>query len=155
MTTPTQRWPVVQVRLPVGGWRVGFHVQPDGRSLIEVTDPDGSLVGLVASSYEPVLSIAEAWTGHARSLGGCRQWWALAIGHTPVEGWPTVSFTRRLGDSSRGRQIARLETVDGLWLVHDGVWVAVTTGHYSHVRLTLQAATCVRGLSMVTRRQQR
>jgi hypothetical protein len=152
-SVPAQRWSVVEVRLPVGGWRLGFHVQPDGRSLVEVTDPDGSLAGLVASSHQAAPSIAEAWAGHAFGLGGCRQWWALAIGHTPADGWPAVSFTRRSGRSPAGRSMTRLETVDGLWVVHDGVWVAATTGYYTHVRLTRQSATHVRSLNVVTSRQ--
>jgi hypothetical protein len=148
---PGPRWPSVQVQLPVGGWRVGFHVQPDGQPLIEVTDPAGSLASLITSSHEPILSIADGWAGHTFGLTGLRQWWALAIGHIPApDGWPAVSFTRHTRHTSRGHTTTRLETADGLWVIHDQLWIAATTGHYTHVRLTMQSATHVRRLNVVT-----
>ena len=45
----TRAGPALRVRLPAGGWQVGFRAQHDGRTVIEVTGQDGSLAGLVAS----------------------------------------------------------------------------------------------------------
>jgi hypothetical protein len=50
----TRAGPQIRVRLPAGGWQVGFRTQPDGRTVIEVTGQDGSLAGLVASAAGPV-----------------------------------------------------------------------------------------------------
>ena len=40
-TGPTvpQDGPPVRVRLPADGWQAGFRVQPDGRTVVEVTEP--------------------------------------------------------------------------------------------------------------------
>jgi hypothetical protein len=35
----TRAGPQIRVRLPAGGWQVGFRVQHDGRTVIEVTCP--------------------------------------------------------------------------------------------------------------------
>jgi hypothetical protein len=51
----TRAGPLLRVRLPAGGWQVGFRAQHDGRTVIEATGQDGSLAGLVASSRLPVL----------------------------------------------------------------------------------------------------
>lgn len=150
MAALTPLSPTIHVRLPLAGWQIGFHAQPNGGCLVEVTDPCGSLAGLVASSQDPILSIAEGWAGHTCGPIGRRQWWALAIGHMPIpDGWPAVTFTRR---TPSARTMSRLEAVDGLWVVHDGLWVAATTGQYSHVRITMQCATHVRRLRVVTSR---
>jgi hypothetical protein len=139
--------PRVQVRLPVGGWQLCFQAQAESRTLIEVTDARGSLVGLVLSGeHEAPPSIAEAWHGRVCAPSGCRQWWALAIGHASAdEGQLAVIFTRRTRSSSG------LEAVDGLWLVHDGLWVAATTGRYTHVRLTTRSDTHMRRLQQLTK----
>ena len=144
-----QAGPPVQVRLPSGGWQVGFRTRPDGRTLVEVTDPDGALAGLVASAAVSILSIDAGWAGWARGPGGDRRWWALAIGHAPAAaGQPAVTFIRRTG---RGRLKLPPQTVDGLWLVHDGLWVAAATGHYTHVRLTARSVTHLRRLQPSSR----
>jgi hypothetical protein len=72
------------VRLPAGGWQVGFRAQHDGRTVIKVTGQDGSLAGLVASSRLPILSVDAGWGGAARESDGGGRWWALAIGHVPA-----------------------------------------------------------------------
>jgi len=132
----------VQVRLPAGGWQVGFRTRPDGRTVVEVADPDGALAGLVASAAVSILSIDAGWAGWARDPGGDRRWRALAIGHAPpAADQPAVTFIRM---ARRGR--LKPQTVDGLWLVQDGLWVAAATGHYTHVRLTARSATRVRRL---------
>ena len=51
----TRAGPPLRVRLPAGGWQVGFRAQHDGRTVIEVTGQYGSLAGLVASSRRPTL----------------------------------------------------------------------------------------------------
>lgn len=143
--------PPVRVRLPAGGWQVGFRVQPDGRTVVEVTDPAGSLAGLVTSTRLAVLSIDGGWSGSAPGLSGIRQWWALAIGHAPAgAGQPDVTFTRRTRRARRGRTALPPEAVDGLWLAHDGLWVAAATGRYTHVRLTAGSVAQVQRLRLVT-----
>ena len=84
--------PPIRVRLPAGGWQVGFRVQRDGRTVVEVTDADGTLAGLVASSRLPILSIDAGWCGCTRGPAGDRRWWALAIGHVPARGRPAVRY---------------------------------------------------------------
>jgi hypothetical protein len=139
----------VQVRLPAGGWQVGFRTRPDGRTVVEVTDPDGALAGLVASATVSILSIDAGWAGWARDPGGGRRWWALAIGHAPpAADQPAVTFIRWTG---RGRLKLPPQAVDGLWLLQDGLWVAAAIGHYTHVRLTAKSTTRVRRLQPSSR----
>jgi hypothetical protein len=134
----------VRVRLPAGGWQVGFLVQPDGRTVVEVIDPSRSVAARVASAGSQVLSIDAGWVGK----GPGRQWWALAIGRAPAAaGQPAVTFTR---NARRGRMAPPQEAVDGLWAIHDGLWVAAATGRYTHVRLAARSTTRVRRLRLVT-----
>ena len=144
--------PPIRVRLPAGGWQVGFRVQRDGRTVVEVTDPDGTLAGLVASSRLPILSIDAGWRGCTRDPAGDRRWWVLAIGHVPAEaGQPSVTFTRRGSGIPRGRRpsAALPRAVEGLWVARDGLWVAAAAGHYSLVRLTAQSTTHLQRLQPV------
>src|SRR5690348_5977277 len=144
-----QAGPPVQVRWPSGGWQVGFRTGPDGRTVVEVTDTNGALAGLVASAAVSILSIDAGWAGWVAGPGGDRQWWALAIGHAPLAAdQPAVTFIRGTG---RGRLKVPPQTVDGLWLVHDGLWVAAATGHYTHVRLTARSITRLRRLQPSSR----
>jgi hypothetical protein len=136
--------PPIRVQLPAGGWQVGFRVQRDGRTVVEVTDAHGTLAGLVASSRLPILSIDGGWCGYSHAPAGDRQWWALAIGHVPAEaGQPSVTFTRRRSGLRHDRRpcAALPRAVEGLWVARDGLWVAAAAGHYSLVRLTAQSAT--------------
>jgi hypothetical protein len=144
--------PPIQVRLPAGGWQVGFRVQRDGRTVVEVTDANGTLAGLVASSRLPILSIDAGWRGCTGDLAGDRRWWALAIGHVPAEaGQPSVTFTRARGALRPGRRPAAAlpRPVEGLWVARDGLWVAAAAGHYSLVRLTTHASTRLQRLRPV------
>ena len=148
--------PIVQVRLPVraglpvGGWQAAFRVQPDGRTVVEVTDAGGSLAGLVASTRLPLLSIDAGWRGSVPVAGRGRQWWVLAIGHAPArEGRPVVTFTRRARRGGRGHAPRPPDTVDGLWIAHDGLWVAAASGRYMLVRLSVGSTTCVQRLHPV------
>ncbi len=62
--------PPIRVRLPVGGWQVGFRIQPDGRTVIVVTDQDETLTGLVTSTRLPITSIDAGWSGLTRDPAG-------------------------------------------------------------------------------------
>jgi hypothetical protein len=131
----------IRMWLPDGGWQVGFLARPDGRTAVEVTDPSGPVAHLVAGTGSPVLSIDAGWAGNGAG------WWALAIGRVPAEaGRPAVIFTR----GTRRARRTPPEAVDGLWVVHDGLWVAAVTGRYTHVRLTARSATRIRRLRLVT-----
>jgi hypothetical protein len=131
--------PTVRVRLPVGGWQIGFLVKPDGRTAVEVVDTDGRRTVLVASTDGSVLSIDAGWVGFAADPRRGKRWWALAVGCTPVrDGRPTVIFTRKASDR-----------VDGLWLVHDGLWVAAATGEYTHVWLIGESGSHLKRLHAV------
>jgi hypothetical protein len=131
----------IRMWLPCGGWRVGFLAWPDGRTAVEVTDLSGSVAYLVAGTGSPVVSIEAGWAGN----GG--QWWALAIGRVPAEAdRPSVIFTR----GTRRARRTPPQAVDGLWVVHDGLWIAAVTGRYTHVRLTAGATTRMRRLRLVT-----
>jgi hypothetical protein len=144
--------PPIRVRLPVGGWQVGFRVQRDGRTVVEVTDTDGTLAGLVASSRLPILSIDGSWRGCTRDPAGDRRWWALAIGHVPAEaGQPSVTFTRRGRSIPHGHRPAAAlpRAVQGLWVARDGLWIAAAAGYYSLVRLTGQSTTHLQRLQPV------
>jgi hypothetical protein len=144
--------PPIRVRLPAGGWQVGFRVQRDGRTVVEVTDANGTLAGLVASSRLPILSIDASWRGCTGDPAGDRRWWALAIGHVPAEaGQPSVTFTRARGALRPGRRpsAALPRPVEGLWIARDGLWVAAAAGHYSLVRLTTHSSTRLQRLRPV------
>ena len=148
----TRADPPLRVRLPAGGWQVGFRAQRDGRTVIEVTGQDGSLAGLVASSRLPILSVDAGWCGAAREPDGGRRWWALAIGHVPAgQGQPSVTFTRRLPGPRR--TAARPDAVDGLWVTLDGLWVAAAAGRYTAVRCAAGPVTLTRRLRPVTARR--
>jgi hypothetical protein len=144
--------PPIRVRLPAGGWQVGFRVQRDGRTVVEVTDADGALAGLVASSRLPILSIDGSWRGCTRDPSGARRWWALAIGHVPDgAGQPSVTFARRGSGTPHGRRLSAAlpRAVEGLWVARDGLWIAAAAGYYSLVRLTVRSTTHVQRLQPV------
>ena len=142
----------VRLRLAAGGWQVRFWVQPDGRTVMEVTDPAGSLAGLAASIMLPLVSIDAGWSGLARGPDGDRQWWALAIGHAAATGGPpTATFLRRRRRARRGAGHPP-EAADSLCVTWDGLWAAAATGRYTVVRLTTQSATRVRRLRPVRAR---
>ena len=95
-------------RLPISGWQLRWRLQPEGRTILEVTDQAGELTGLVASTRLPIVSVDGAWRGTCHGADGARQRWALAIGHacTP-DRLLTVTFTRRLPGSRRARAARR------------------------------------------------
>jgi hypothetical protein len=126
------------VRLAVNGWCIRRHVQPDGRTVIEVSDETGVLTGLVVGTRLPIVSADAGWRGIARGAGGARRWWALAIGHVPAgAGRPVVTFTRgRPGSRHARRATVRPAPMGGLW-------VAAVFGRYTMVRCQL---TIVEGI---------
>ena len=86
----------ISARLPVSNWQIRWRLQPDGRTVLEVTDQAGNLTGLVASTRLPIVSVHGAWRGTRRRADGSRQRWTLAIGHACTPDGPlTVTFTRR------------------------------------------------------------
>jgi hypothetical protein len=116
--------PQVSARLPASGWQIRWRRQPDGRTVLEVTDQAGNLTGLVVSTRLPITSVDGAWRGTRRRADGSRQRWALAIGHASTsDGQLTVTFTRR----------ARRTTIHPA--TADGLWVAAVTGHYTAAHL--------------------
>jgi len=119
----------IRVRLAVSEWRIRCRLQPDGRTVIEVSDETGVLAGLVASTRLPIVSADAGWRGITRSAGGESRWWALAIGHAPADaGRPAVTFMRGLPGS-------RPATVRPVTM--GGVWVAAVTGRYTTARCEL------------------
>jgi hypothetical protein len=88
--------PQVSARLPAVGWQIRWRRQPDGRTVLKVTDQAGNLTGLVASTRLPIISAGGAWRGTRRTADGSRQRRALAIGHACTPDGPlTVTFTSR------------------------------------------------------------
>jgi len=91
-----------------------------GRTVVEVTEEDGSLAGMVTSSRLPILSVDTGWAASAAPAVG-RSVVGLAIGHVPAgAGQPDVTFSRRQFGGRLGRA-AFPDVVDGLWVVHDGL----------------------------------
>jgi hypothetical protein len=116
------------VRLAVNGWCIRRHVQPDGRTVIEVSDETGVLTGLVVGTRLPIVSADAGWRGIARGAGGARRWWALAIGHVPAGvGRPAVTFTRGRPGSCHARRTTVRPAPTG------GLWVAAVFGRYTMV----------------------
>jgi hypothetical protein len=140
-TAATAARPQISARLPVSDWQIQWRLQPDGRTVLEVTDQAGNLTGLVASTRLPIVSVDGAWRGTRRSADGTWQRWALAIGHACTPDGPlTVTFTRRAH-----RTTIHPATVDGLW-------VAAVTGHYTAARCHTPAAASALQLMPVTTR---
>ena len=148
--TMTSASPVLWAQLPSGGWQVGFLACPDGRAVIDVVDPFGSLVSRVTSDRRPILSIDAGWTGWALGPDGQRRGWALAVGHVPAGLGHVVSFSRGMHGTRRDRMTLPSEAPSGLWVVHDGLWAAAVAGDYSYVRLTARSTTCLQPLRTVT-----
>jgi hypothetical protein len=133
--------PRISARLPVSGWQIRWRRQPDGRTVLEVTDQAGNLTGLAASTRLPIVSVDGAWRGTRRSADGSRQPWALAIGHADTTDGPlTVTFTSR----------ARRATIYPATV--DGLWVAAITGHYTAASCHTPAAASALQLIPVTTR---
>jgi hypothetical protein len=59
----------ISARLPASDWQIRWRRQPDGRTVLEVTDQAGNLTGLAASTRLPITSVDGAW----RSADGSQQ----------------------------------------------------------------------------------
>ena len=140
-TTPG---PTLWVRLPTGGWQVGFWIDADGRTLIDVADSHGTLAYRVAGARRAAPSIDAGWVGCTRGPHGSSQPWALAIGHVPVGLAHEVSF-----DALVQKEWHDQGTPAGLRLADNGLWVAATIGKYTHVRLTARSTVLRYPLHMV------
>jgi hypothetical protein len=147
MTTPG---PTLWARLPAGGWQVGFWVDADGRTLVDVADSLGSLAYRLASARRAAPSVDGAWAGRALGSGGGIQCWALAIGHAPTGAGHVVSFACPAREAGRDRATIPPGARSGFWVADDGLWVAAAAGSYTHVRLTAQSATLLHPLCPVT-----
>lgn len=146
----TAQGPTLWARLPVGGWQVGFWVDADGRTLVDVADPWGTLAYRVAGARRAAPSIDVGWAGRVPGPGGGSQCWALAIGHVPSGLGHAVSFVDPAGEASGDRGRHPGEALSGLRLVDDGLWIAAAIGYYTHVRLALQSAALLHPLHQVT-----
>jgi hypothetical protein len=125
--------------LAASGWTLHQRRQRNGRTVIEIADDGGELVGLITSAQLPMLSVDSGWRGRKYDATGTRQWWALAMGHASANDEdPIVTFTRRL--SPRGypqRTVVRPLRVDGLWVAAavGGLYTAVSCRQGSEYRI--------------------
>ena len=147
MTAPG---PMLWTRLPAGGWQVGFWVDADGRTLIDVADSWGSLAYRLASARRAAPSVGAAWAGRALGPEGDNQCWALAVGHAPTGLGHVVSFACQPRAAGRDRVTLPPGTRLGFWVADDGLWAAAAVGSYTHVRLTAQSANLLHPLRPVT-----
>jgi hypothetical protein len=137
MTAPG---PTLWARLPAGGWQVGFWVDADGRTQVDVADSWGSLAYRLASARRAAPSVDAAWAGRALGPAGDGQCWALAMGRAPAGLSHVVSFVRLACGAGRDQTMLPPETLSGFWVADDGLWVAAAIGSYTHVRLTARSA---------------
>ncbi|MCW2538426.1 MAG: hypothetical protein JWN95_151 [Frankiales bacterium] len=113
-TPPTLDCPS-NLELP-GGWCLQHHMKARGRRLIQIYDVSGALVGFVASTDQPLVSVGAAWRGLTRDAGADPRWWTLAIGHANLDPQPSVTFTSRLRDRRLLRTVVTPVAIDGLWV---------------------------------------
>lgn len=148
--TVTRTGPALWARLPSSCWQVRFWADTDGRSLVDVAGPEGTLACRITSARQAAPSIDAGWSHCAPGSGHSSQCWALAVGHVPAGLSHVVSFARRTPTAPRDRMTLPPQAPSGLWTVHDGLWVATATGCYTHVRLTAQSTTLLHPLTPVT-----
>ena len=142
--------PALWTQLPFGGWQVGFWADADGRTLIDVADPEGALAYRLASARRAAPSIDAGWAGCAHDPEGGSQCWALAMGRAPAGRGHVVSFIHRNRAAGRDRMTLPPEALCGFWVTHNGLWAAAATGCYTHARLTAQSAIWLHPLALVT-----
>jgi hypothetical protein len=147
MTVPG---PTLWARLPTGGWQVGFWVDVDGRTLVDVADPWGTLAYRVAGARRAAPSIDAGWAGCVVGPDGGSQCWALAIGHAPPGLRHAASFVNPAWEGSRSQEEQPGEALSGLRVADDGLWVAAAVGNYSHVRMIARSVTLLHPLQLVT-----
>lgn len=147
MTAPG---PTLWARLAAGQWQVGFWVDADGRTMVDVADPWGTLAYRVAGARRAAPSIDAGWAGCALDPDGNTQRWALAIGHMPVGLGHAVSFQGPARETTPGWGTQPCEALSGLRVADDGLWVAAAVGGYTHVRLTARSLNLLYPLDQVT-----
>lgn len=146
MTAPG---PTLWARMPAGGWQVGFWVDTDGRTLVDVADPWGTLAYRVAGARRAAPSIDAGWAGCALGPDGDTQYWSLAIGHAPAGLGHAVSFVDPAREAGLHQGPHPREALSGLRVADDGLWVAAAIGSYTHVRLTAQSVALLHPLRRV------
>jgi hypothetical protein len=103
--------------------------------VLEIIEDTGDLVGLIASTSLPMLSVDAAWRGMGHDSDGTRRWWALAVGHDSGEDGdePLVTFSRRAAAHVRPRRVVvRPRRTQGLWIASvPGLYTAVSCQHGS------------------------
>lgn len=109
--------------------------------VVEVTDADGALAGLVASSRLPILSTDAGWRGCTRDPAGDRRWWALAIGHVPAEAGPSHPSPSPALAAPSGMAAGPPRHSHAPWRACGSPGTGCGSRHYSLVRLTTQAST--------------
>jgi hypothetical protein len=63
----TAAWPQISARLPVSDWQIRWRLQPDGRTVLEVTDQAGNLTGLaIGHACTPDGPLTVTFTRRAR-----------------------------------------------------------------------------------------
>jgi hypothetical protein len=99
--------PQISARLPVSDWQIRWRRQPDGRTVLEVTDQAGNLTGLVTSTRLPIVSVdgarrANRSAGPAgpgrnsrvvliRLIRGSRSMPSSRVMPNPISDWPWES----------------------------------------------------------------
>jgi hypothetical protein len=141
--------PTLWARLPACGWQVGFWVDADGRTLVDVADSWGARAYRTAGARRAAPSIDAGWTGSAPTPAGDAECWALAIGHAPAGHGHVVSFIRSADEAHLSQLTLPPEALSGFWMSDSGVWVAAAVGRYTHVRLIAQGATLLHPLHPV------
>jgi hypothetical protein len=149
MTMMAPPLPTLWLRLPVGGWQVGFWIDGRGRTFTDVADPLDTLVCRLAGARHA--SVAAGWTGWGAGPDRVTRSWALAIGHMPAGRTPALSFVSGAGESPVGQDEGALlpDGWTGLRVTEDGLWIATAVGcaahvrpaAYSHVRLSAPQVT--------------
>jgi hypothetical protein len=124
--TSAHRKTLAELWLP-NGWRVHHCALACGRQLIEVFDPTTDLVGLVAATKRPMVSVAGAWRQFLSRTTRDPHWWTLAIGHANGIGPARVAFGRK-------SRFGPLHTFVSPTVSH-GLWMAVVSGPQLTVRV--------------------
>jgi GNAT superfamily N-acetyltransferase len=115
--------------LPIAGWSLHRRKQPDERTVIEVNDDTGDLIGLITSTSVPILTVDAAWRGRGHALDGTRRWWALAIGHASSnDDNSVVTFARHVrAHGSLRRTVVPTSRLQGLWIAAvPGLYTMIT-----------------------------
>jgi hypothetical protein len=120
------------ISLPIDGWQLRHRVLPNGRTVVEICDASGDLIGLIMSTNLPMLSVDAAWRGIGHDSAGAPRWWALAIGHaSPDDDEPVITFRRRAQPHQLPhRAIVRPVRLSGLWIASaPGLYTTVSCRH--------------------------